>query len=82
MTEPYQPVSCQRHSELELIIMHKQSIQVQLKTESNFRTELVMPYDMISRSGSGEFLLAHNQRQQKIEIRLDQIIDFEIIPNQ
>ncbi len=77
MPESYQPVSCQLHSELELIIMHKQTIQLQLKSQSGSRIETVIPYDIISRSDTGEFLLAYNKEQKKVEFRLDQIISFK-----
>lgn len=77
MPEPYQPVSCQLHSELELIIMHKQTIQIKLKSETGSRLETVVPYDIISRSDTGEFLLAYNKGQKKVEFRLDQIISFK-----
>ncbi len=37
MPEPYQPVSCQLHSELELIIMHKQTIRLQTRNRYTLR---------------------------------------------
>ena len=79
MPESYQPVSCQLHSELELIIMHKQTIQLQLKSESGSRLETVIPYNIITRSGVGEFLLAEDRNRKKLEIRLDQIQHFKVL---
>ena len=79
MPESYQPVSCRLHSELELIIMHKQTIQLRLKSQSGSRLETIIPYDIISRTGVGEFLLAKDSKQNKLEIRLDQIRHFKVL---
>ncbi len=79
MPEPYQPVSCQLHSELELIIMHKKTIQIQVKSDSGMLAKTIMPFDIISRSGTGEFLLAEDNNRKKLEIRLDQILQYEIL---
>ena len=59
--------------------MHKQTIRLQLKSESCSRLETVIPYDIISRSGAGEFLLAEDSNRKKLEIRLDQILHFEVL---
>ncbi len=80
MPKPYQPVSCQLHSELELIIMHQQTVQLEIKSGTGTLSETVIPYDIISRTGMGEFLLAKNQHSQQMEIRLDQILDYTILP--
>ena len=79
MSEPYQPVSCQLHSELELSIMHNKTIQIQIKSESGILTRTITPVDIISRSGNGEFLLAEDNNRNKLEIRLDQILYFDVL---
>ncbi|MCU7834146.1 MAG: cupin domain-containing protein [gamma proteobacterium symbiont of Taylorina sp.] len=83
--EVYQSISCAMHSELELAIMHGNILNIQLKTLTNEQSsskDKVIPYDIISRKGEGEFLLAFNQADKAIEVRLDQIKYFEIIRKQ
>ena len=79
MSKQYQSVSCQMHSELELVIMHKQRLKVQIQSQNTLTEIMVRPYDIVSRAGQGEFLLAVNQEGEKTEYRLDQLKSFEVI---
>ena len=72
----YTAVSCQMHSELELIIMHKQSLKIKLGDGYDNQEILITPYNIVTRNKS-EFLLAQNDLGEYLEIRLDQIISFQ-----
>jgi len=63
------------HSELELVIMHGQCIEVYLPQERL----IIKPYDMVTRKDSGEFLLARDENDNNVEIRLDKIKRYRII---
>lgn len=78
---PYRVVSCQLHSELELAIMSRKTLQVHLEKESL----VIEPYDMVTRKNAGEFLLAKlcahdaTKNGEKVEIRLDHIKDWKLL---
>jgi len=74
-TEPYSAISCQSHSELELIIMHKNLIQIELE-QGKF---LINPYDIKTEKDKGEFLLAMDETGANMKIRLDHIKHWSII---
>jgi len=74
-TKPYNAISCQLHSELELIIMHKNQIQIELE-QSKY---LINPYDIKTEKGKGEFLLAIDENGVDMTIRLDHIKHWKII---
>ena len=71
----YNTVSCEKHSELELLIMYGKTIQIELEK----RTLTITPYDIVSRKDSGEFLLGKTRQGELIELRLDQIKSYNII---
>lgn len=71
----YNTISCEKHSELELLIMHGKTLQIELEKQ----TITITPYDIVSRKDSGEFLLGKNQQGELIEFRLDQIKSYTII---
>ena len=73
----YTAVSCQMHSELELIIMHKQSLKIKLGDGYDNQEILITPYNIVTRNKS-EFLLAKNSLGEFMEIRLDRILSFQI----
>jgi len=73
----YIAVSCKLHSELELVIMHKNSIQLKLEDSC-----LIMkPHDIITQKGSGEFLVGRDENDSELIIRLDKIISWKNIEN-
>jgi len=75
--ETYQSISCALHSELELAIIQSKKLNISLKTPGTVTLSspvTLNPYDIITRKGEGEFLLASNQSGETLEIRLDQII--------
>ncbi len=85
--KPYQSVSCSMHSELELTIMHGETLKIryivtqQDRAETNERIIEIKPQDIITRrqNEKGEFLVGQDKSGQVIEIRLDKICHFKII---
>ena len=71
----YTSVSCQLHSELELLIMHGNCIKIELEKSSC----TLKPDDIVTRKNKGEFLLGKDKKGQPVEIRLDQIKSWIII---
>lgn len=74
MSDNYTPVSCAVHSEYELVIMRGLSLRIRWRPANGLElTETLKPYDLVTRDGA-EFLLALNENNQDIKIRLDKII--------
>ncbi|MBT3308034.1 MAG: transcriptional antiterminator, Rof [Gammaproteobacteria bacterium] len=70
----YIPISCARHSEYELAIMHRSLLQLRWEMEDgSITSDQLLPIDLTTRK-QGEFLLARTPQQQEIEIRLDKIL--------
>ncbi len=80
MEQPYHPISCARHSELELAILRKNLLTVQwLDPEGEQQQATLQPLDLTTRK-QGEFLLARKTVDHTmVEIRLDKIVSSEII---
>ena len=75
----YQPISCALHSEYELAIMHKQSLRLSWKDEhGNIRSEDVILTD-IQTANHQEFLIANTDNHKQLKIRLDHIVQMEVI---
>ena len=71
--EAYIPVSCDIHSQFELLIMHNSSIQLDWQDENDkIFSEIVKPKDVQTKSGE-EFLLVLNKHNETLKIRLDRI---------
>lgn len=75
----YHPVSCDLHSELELSIMHGKRLQMQINNHGKELIVTILPIDIVSRKGEGEFLLATDDCGQKTAIRLDTIGQFHCL---
>ena len=75
----YQALSCEQHSELELIIMHGQYLEIQIVKDDKPLTMTIRPLDIVSRSGQGEFLVSRDPSGQSMEIRLDKICNFRAL---
>ncbi len=85
LSQKYQPIECQLHSELELAIMHGQEMLICYFDSLNKKEEkqCLKPYNIVTRMRKnvtseelvGEFLLASQVEDSniKIEIRLDHI---------
>lgn len=85
--QPYQPVSCALHSELELAIMQGSQLLIQC---SDATTDMsIKPTDIITRSiekrdqnihqQKAEFLAATDISGRQLEIRLDRITKITLL---
>ena len=76
-SDPYQPISCAMHSELELAIMHGKTLMVYY-TKANAPMIEIKPSDVITRGHDekGEFLVGSDSSGKPVEIRLDKINRF------
>ncbi|MEZ4963209.1 MAG: Rho-binding antiterminator [Saprospiraceae bacterium] len=69
-TLPYQPISCDFHSELELLALRRTTVEIRYRNGEGVETIEHAPLlDLYTRNRE-EFLLLPNNR----EIRLDQLI--------
>lgn len=73
----YQPIACDIHSQLELSIMHGQTLQIQYQQGNEILTMNIKPKDIVARTNQGEFLLAINDSGELLEIRLDKLLKFK-----
>lgn len=75
--ESYTPVSCERHSEFELLILHNRKIILNWHDKMHIQHKaVVIPKDIQTRSGE-EFLLVIDNNNEQHQIRLDYIQDFK-----
>ncbi|MEE9493746.1 MAG: transcriptional antiterminator, Rof [Gammaproteobacteria bacterium] len=75
----YQPISCDLHSEYEVAIMHGRKLLLTHTTDSeNQKTERITPTDLRTENHE-EFLLGTDHHGLPIKIRLDRIINFDVI---
>ena len=73
---PYQPISCELHSEYELAIMHKNTLCLTWRKDGEVVTETkIIPVDIQTKNKS-EYLVVKKSEQNNIfSIRLDYIIE-------
>ena len=75
---PYQPISCELHSQYELAIMYKTRLQLVYRDKNNFMVnDIVMPID-IKIKNKAEYLIALSAENKTISIRLDYIIKLHV----
>ena len=73
--EAYVPISCEDHSEYELAIMRRDSLNVTWQNEQGeSRDETLKPYDLLTEQ-KVEYLLAKDLNGEPKKIRLDKIIE-------
>lgn len=71
----YIPVSCERHSEYELAIMHRQTLVISWCDEhDDTQQQALRPYDVVTEN-KAEYLLANDAMGNDKKIRLDKIIE-------
>lgn len=75
----YKPVSCDIHSQLELLIMHGKRLQVEYIHNDDIIKQIITPHDIVTRKDKGEFLLATNDSEEALEIRLDTLKYFQAL---
>lgn len=75
--KPYIPVSCDMHSQFELLIMHNSSIKLDWQDENGQSfSQPVNPKDLQTKSGE-EFLIVVKDNNEQLKIRLDRIQSFK-----
>ena len=75
----YTPIDCDRHSEFELAIMHRDTLNLTWRdTDGATHTEVVIPADLLTRN-SEEFMRVSNTCGIERDIRLDHILQFSRI---
>ena len=77
--KPYIPVSCDLHSEFELLIMHNRALELNWQDNNGkqFKSK-VKPKDLQTRK-SEEFLIVVDNDNQEIAIRLDRVNSYKEI---
>jgi Rho-binding antiterminator len=70
--EPYQPISCDYHDELEAAAMHKERVELEFELEGVPQREVGVVDDVYTANGA-EFIRFHADGGS-LEIRLDHII--------
>ena len=70
----YTPIDCGRHSEYELAIMHRDTLNLTWRdADGATHAEAVIPADLLTRN-SEEFMRVLNKSGIEREIRLDRIL--------
>ena len=69
MTEDYQPVSCRLHSEIELYIMHRSTVNISIIDDKD--TTITGVISDIKTRDKAEYMLITDKDANKLEIRLD-----------
>lgn len=74
MTEPYRPISCERHSEYELAILRRTRLALRWRDAAGAEhSARVLPLDTETTSGKEEFLLIEREDGSRERVRLDRI---------
>lgn len=75
MMTDYQPIDCALYSRYELAIMHRERLRVCWRDAAGItRVEALAPRDLQTRAAA-EYLIAIDSDGQRLELRLDQIIE-------
>jgi Rho-binding antiterminator len=75
----YIPIDCGQYSEYELAITHRQRLRVTWRdTGGQPRIDAVTPLDLLTREHQ-EFLIVENSAGQRFELRLDYIVNTEVL---
>ena len=76
---PYQPVSCDLHSQYELAIMHKNRLCLTWLENGEAATKTgVTPVDVQTKN-KAEYLIVKTAEQDELVIRLDQITQMRVL---
>ena len=73
--EPYRPISCDYHDELEAAAMHKEPVELEFELEGVPQRERGVVDDVYTADGA-EFIRFSSDGGGPLEIRLDHIISF------
>ena len=76
---PYQPVSCELHSQYELAIMHKSRLFLIWRKDGEVVTEKnLIPVDVQTKNKAEYLVLKRTEQNKLLFIRLDYIIEMRI----
>ena len=76
---PYQPVSCELHSQYELAIMHKNKLELSWVSDGELVTEKNILLLDVQTKDKAEYLLTVNEENKNLCIRLDHIRKLRIL---
>ena len=77
--DQYQPISCELHSQYELAIMHKNKLELSwIENDVLVEQSNIQPLDVLTRD-KAEYLVAINEDNEKLFLRLDQITKMRIL---
>ncbi len=71
-SHPYDPIACDRYSEFEIAIMHRQKLRLRWHDGNVFYEQTVLPIDLKTEQHE-EFLICRDDAGQTHTIRLDHI---------
>ena len=76
---PYQPISCDLHSQYELAIMHKNTLCLTWRKDGEVVTEKnLIPVDVQTKNKAEYLVLKRTEQNKLLFIRLDYIIEMRI----
>jgi len=73
---PYTPIPCERYSELELAILHRQALRIRWRRDGLDHIATVHPLDLRTRRGA-EYLQLRDSAGRRQWWRLDRLGRFE-----
>lgn len=79
MTEPYQPIPCAQHEQLEFSVLSRQRLNLEYRKGGAVHREKICPLDVYTRDGA-EWLKFKGEEGIAQEIRLDAIKHFQVLP--
>ena len=76
---PYQPISCELHSQYELAIMHKNKLCLTWRNDGEVVTETnIIPVDVKIKNKAEYLVVKTSEQNNNFSIRLDNIIEMRI----
>lgn len=79
MVEPYQPIPCAQHEQLEFSILRRHMLELEYHDGEAVHREKICPLDVYTRDGA-EWLKLRGEDGVEQEIRLDTIKSFQALP--
>lgn len=70
MNGEYRPIACASHERLELAVLKRQWLEVEVKAGEHAGHHRLLPLDVYAREGE-EWLTAQTEAGEKIRLRLD-----------
>lgn len=69
---PYSPIACERYSEYEVAILHRQKLHLRWRENNVHYDQVVLPLDLKTVNHE-EFLVCRGSQGDTLSIRLDRI---------